>query len=134
MVVPTYNERENIGPLVSGLLSLDDEIDVWVADDGSPERTTDAVERALATFYDPEALFLYSLVLFKVGRVERGLEVLQDSIAGGFNASGALGDEPVFDAVRGQAAFEALRGTADARRAEALAAYRAAGGERLLGV
>ena len=100
---------------------------------GNLEETTDAVERALATFYDPEAHFLFSLVLFKVGATERGLEVLQDSIAGGFNPAGALGDEAVFDPVRGQATFEGLRRTVDERRAEALATYRSAGGERLLG-
>ena len=48
MVVPTYNERENIGPLVSQLLSLGDEIDVWVADDGSPDGTAEAAREAMA--------------------------------------------------------------------------------------
>ena len=43
VVVPTYNERENIGPLVRDLLALGDHIDVWVADDGSPDGTADAV-------------------------------------------------------------------------------------------
>ncbi len=47
VVVPTYNERENIRPLVEELLALADTIDVWVADDGSPDGTADAV-RALA--------------------------------------------------------------------------------------
>jgi dolichol-phosphate mannosyltransferase len=32
-VVPTYNERENIGPLVRGILEQGRDIDVWVADD-----------------------------------------------------------------------------------------------------
>ena len=46
MVVPTYNERENVPPLVRDLLALGDAIDVWVADDGSPDGTAEAV-RAL---------------------------------------------------------------------------------------
>jgi dolichol-phosphate mannosyltransferase len=46
VVVPTYNERENIAPLVQELLALGDDVDVWVADDGSPDGTAEAV-RAL---------------------------------------------------------------------------------------
>jgi dolichol-phosphate mannosyltransferase len=48
VVVPTYNERENIGPLVRDLLGLGDGIDVWVADDGSPDGTAEAVREAMA--------------------------------------------------------------------------------------
>jgi dolichol-phosphate mannosyltransferase len=48
VVVPTYNERENIGPLVRDLLALGEEIDVWVADDGSPDGTAEAVREAMA--------------------------------------------------------------------------------------
>jgi dolichol-phosphate mannosyltransferase len=47
-VVPTYNERENIGLLIRGILEQGPEIDVWVADDGSPDGTADAVRQAMA--------------------------------------------------------------------------------------
>lgn len=94
----------------------------------------DAVERAVEAFYDPEALFIYSLVLFHAGHAQRGLELLDGAVTGGYNAVTALADEPSFDPVRGQPVFEALRRTANERRAEALAAYRSAGGERLLGI
>jgi dolichol-phosphate mannosyltransferase len=50
VVVPTYNERENVGPLVRDLLSLDKEIDVWVADDSSPDGTADAVREAMSAY------------------------------------------------------------------------------------
>lgn len=50
MVVPTYNERENIRALVSELVSLGENIDVWVADDGSPDGTAEAVRDAMAEF------------------------------------------------------------------------------------
>ena len=46
IVVPTYNERENIGPLVDELIQQSDCLDVCVADDGSPDGTGDAVGAA----------------------------------------------------------------------------------------
>jgi TolB-like protein/tetratricopeptide (TPR) repeat protein len=97
-------------------------------------RVLDAVEKALATFYDPEASFMYALVLFGTGHTERGLDLLESTVRGGYNAATALAEEPSFDAVRGQPRFEALREEAEARRAQAVAAYRSAGGERLLGI
>jgi dolichol-phosphate mannosyltransferase len=48
VVVPTYNERENIGPLVRALVSQAEDVDVWVADDGSPDGTADAVRALMA--------------------------------------------------------------------------------------
>jgi dolichol-phosphate mannosyltransferase len=50
IVVPTYNERDNIVPLVRELIAQGDEIDVCVADDGSPDGTADAVRAAEAEF------------------------------------------------------------------------------------
>ena len=48
VVVPTYNERDNIAPLVRELLAQGDAVDVWVADDGSPDGTADAVRSVIA--------------------------------------------------------------------------------------
>jgi dolichol-phosphate mannosyltransferase len=45
--VPTYNERENVGPLIDELLQQAESLDVWVADDGSPDGTGDAVREAI---------------------------------------------------------------------------------------
>ena len=47
VVVPTYNERENVSPLIDELLALGPDIDVWVADDGSPDGTADAVREVM---------------------------------------------------------------------------------------
>lgn len=47
VVVPTYNERENVSPLVRELLALRPDIDVWVADDGSPDGTAEEVREAM---------------------------------------------------------------------------------------
>ena len=50
VVVPTYNERENVQPLVRELLAQSPSLDVWVADDGSPDGTADAVRESMAEF------------------------------------------------------------------------------------
>ncbi|HUG53793.1 MAG TPA: polyprenol monophosphomannose synthase [Vicinamibacteria bacterium] len=47
-MVPTYNERENVGPLIDALLAAAGTVDVWVADDGSPDGTAEAVREAMA--------------------------------------------------------------------------------------
>ena len=47
VVVPTYNERENVGPLVRELVAASPRVDVWVVDDGSPDGTADAVREAM---------------------------------------------------------------------------------------
>ena len=52
VVVPTYNERENVGPLVRELLAQRPDLDVWVADDGSPDGTAEAVREVAAEFPD----------------------------------------------------------------------------------
>lgn len=49
VIVPTYNERENIGPLIQELLAQAPVLDVWVADDGSPDGTGALVREAAAS-------------------------------------------------------------------------------------
>jgi len=39
VIVPTYNERENIRPLIESVLSKDPRIDILIVDDGSPDGT-----------------------------------------------------------------------------------------------
>lgn len=46
VIIPTYNERDNVGPMVERVLSLDGTFDLLVIDDGSPDGTADIV-RAL---------------------------------------------------------------------------------------
>jgi dolichol-phosphate mannosyltransferase len=39
VIVPTYNERENIGRLIEQILAQDERLEVLVVDDGSPDGT-----------------------------------------------------------------------------------------------
>jgi len=76
VVLPTYNERDNIGPLIQALLSqVREPVEVWVVDDNSPDRTWQVVQ-ALAE-EDPRVHLLR-----RVG--ERGLT---SAIAAGIAAS-----------------------------------------------
>jgi len=45
VVVPTYNERENIEKLIESVLERDPRIDVLVVDDASPDGTGEIVDR-----------------------------------------------------------------------------------------
>lgn len=44
VVIPTYNERENIGPLLDEIVNLQKNIEVLVVDDNSPDGTWKIVE------------------------------------------------------------------------------------------
>ncbi len=48
VIVPTYNERENIARLIDAVLSQDPRLEVLVVDDGSPDGTGDIVEGIIA--------------------------------------------------------------------------------------
>jgi glycosyltransferase involved in cell wall biosynthesis len=43
VIIPTYNERENIVPLIRKILSLPAELEILVVDDNSPDGTAEAV-------------------------------------------------------------------------------------------
>jgi dolichol-phosphate mannosyltransferase len=48
VIVPTYNERENITRLIDTVLAQDARLEVLVVDDGSPDGTGDIVDRIIA--------------------------------------------------------------------------------------
>lgn len=56
VVIPTYNERENIRAMVAKVMSLEGDFDMLVVDDASPDGTA-AIVRDLQTEY-PRRLFL----------------------------------------------------------------------------
>jgi dolichol-phosphate mannosyltransferase len=48
VIIPTYNERENIARLIDQVLARDDRLDVLVVDDGSPDGTGPIVDEIKA--------------------------------------------------------------------------------------
>ena len=89
---------------------------------------------ALKILEDPEAIFQEGWLLCDIGEYEAGLRELQRGVARGYFVSPTLMRSPQFDPLRGTPSFEVLVADAEAGRQRALAAFREAGGERLLGV
>ena len=58
VVVPTYNERENVERLVLEILAQGEAVDVWVADDGSPDGTAEVVREVQSRHPDRVDLLL----------------------------------------------------------------------------
>lgn len=56
VIIPTYNEKENIEAIARKVFSLDGEFNVLVIDDGSPDGTAGIVKRLQTEF--PKKLFL----------------------------------------------------------------------------
>ncbi len=50
VIIPTYNESGNIRKMIDRLLSLKEEVDILVVDDGSPDKTAEVVKEAQQEF------------------------------------------------------------------------------------
>lgn len=57
VIIPTYNEKENIEKIIRAVLALDKDFHVLVIDDGSPDGTADIVKRLMVSDY-PHQLFI----------------------------------------------------------------------------
>jgi serine/threonine-protein kinase len=82
---------------------------------------------------DPEAIFQEGWLLCDVGDYRTAMDHLQRAVDKGYFATTTLSVHSHFDALRGDAVFKSLFEKAEAGRARALAAFRDAGGEQLLG-
>ena len=85
-------------------------------------------------FGDPEGFYHWAAGLAQAGDHDGALGLLERCITGGFYPASALVRDPRFDAVRAGADFRQLVGRADERQREALEAFRAADGARMLGL
>ena len=48
VLIPTYNEKENIEAIIRAVMALEDKFDILVIEDGSPDGTADIVKRLMA--------------------------------------------------------------------------------------
>ena len=90
MVVPTYNEALNLGPLLERLRRLQPDVDVLVVDDGSPDGTGELADAIAAE--DPRVTVLHRTVKEGLGAaylhgfevaLERGYDVIGEMDADG---------------------------------------------------
>jgi len=93
-----------------------------------------AAFRGLKIQDDPDAIFQEGWLLCDVGDYEAGLRFLERAIDNRYWAVATLEGSRQFDALRGRPQFDDLLARARAGREQALAAFRDAGGERLLGL
>lgn len=56
VIIPTYNEKENIGRMIDKVMSLDGNFHILIVDDGSPDGTADIVREKQEKF--PDRLFM----------------------------------------------------------------------------
>lgn len=56
VIIPTYNEIENISAIVEAVLALDNQFHILIVDDNSPDKTADKVKDLISTY--PNRLFL----------------------------------------------------------------------------
>ncbi len=56
VIIPTYNEKENVAKIIHAVFSLDKEFDILIVDDGSPDGTADIVKELMTRF--PKRLFI----------------------------------------------------------------------------
>jgi serine/threonine protein kinase/tetratricopeptide (TPR) repeat protein len=82
---------------------------------------------------DPEAIFQEGWLYCDVGEYTVGLDYVRRAVQKGYFVAATLAERPQFAALRGDPSFAALLAEAERGRARALAAFRDAGGERLLG-
>jgi serine/threonine protein kinase/tetratricopeptide (TPR) repeat protein len=120
-------------PRIPAFQTWTDHLLAWLDGRRADVLTGLAALSALKIQEDPEAIFQEGWLLCDVGEYEAGLGHLQRAVAKGYFAAPTLSHSRQFDALRRDPAFQALVEEAEAGRQQALAAFREAGGERLLG-
>lgn len=81
VIIPTYNEHENIGPMIDKVFSLPKPFDLLIIDDGSPDGTADVVKKMQKSY--PNNLFLIE----RTGKLGLGTAYLTGfewALAGGY--------------------------------------------------
>jgi serine/threonine protein kinase/tetratricopeptide (TPR) repeat protein len=95
----------------------------------------EAAERAVGemSWTDPEGYTTGGIMLSKLGSYDLALDALRKGVDDGYTVVEPLLHDPWLDPLRDNPRFSEIVRNAQARRDEALAVFRAEGGERLLG-
>jgi hypothetical protein len=95
----------------------------------------EAAERAVGvmSWSDPEGYASVGIMLARLGSVDLALEAFSGAVDGGYSVVEPLLHDPWLAALRGDPRFSEIVRRAQARRDDALAVFRAEGGEALLG-
>jgi TolB-like protein/tetratricopeptide (TPR) repeat protein len=101
---------------------------------GAVEAVIPKIELAIASHVDPEALFLFGLLLIRVDARERGLDVMAGAVRAGYTPAATLGHNRAFDAVRAREEFKTIESEAWDRMRAAQAMFESAGGPEMLGL
>ena len=82
VIIPTYNERENIPSLLDQLMALPHGLDVLVVDDASPDGTAALVEERMARRWSRGHYLMLEKPDEFAERLEEALGLLDDPFAG----------------------------------------------------
>ena len=82
---------------------------------------------------DPEAIFLQGWILSDAGEHQAGFEYIRRAVEKGYFVVATLESARQFGPLRGTSEFQSLLRVAESGREQALASFRDAGGDRLLG-
>jgi dolichol-phosphate mannosyltransferase len=52
VIIPTYNEKENVENIIKAVLALDGDFDILIVDDGSPDGTASIVKTVMKQYKD----------------------------------------------------------------------------------
>ena len=88
----------------------------------------------LTNWADPEGYTVGGILLAHVGSLEMALQALTRAVESGYSVTHPLLYDPWLEPLRADPRFVEILRRAEAGRAEALAVFRAEGGERLLGL
>ena len=119
------------GSLPPTLRAYQESLQAILSDDR--EAAIQRLEEAVASMPDPEAQYLFALDLARLGRPQRALTILNQCLDSGYVLPKALSQDPAFQSLRTDAAFEDLLVAAESERQDSALVFRDAGGPTLLG-
>ena len=100
----------------------------------STEDAITAVNEGIAAHVDPEALFMFGLMLTRMGASERGLEVVRGAVRAGYTPATTLRDNTAFAQVRHTESFKMIENEAWDKLHANQQMFEAAGGPEMLGM